>query len=63
MQPCFGEYNLELQYLDIDSFIFSLNQTKSLINDIKNFKEDFDFSDLDPSHELYSEDNKKLLIK
>ena len=63
MQPHFGEDNLELHYLDTDSFIFSFKQIKSLIEDLKHFKEDFDFSDLDPSHELYSEINKKVIGK
>ena len=63
MQPYVGEDNLELHYLDTDSFIISFKPIKSLINDLKYFKEDFDFSDLDPSHELYSQDKKKLLLK
>ena len=54
MQPYFGEDNLELHYLDTDSFIFSFKPIKSLIEDLKHFQKDFDFSDLDPSHELYS---------
>ena len=58
MQPFFGEDNLELHYLDTNSFIFSFKPVKSLIENFENFKEDFDFIDLDPSHELYSEDNK-----
>ena len=63
MQPYFGEDNLELHYLDTDSFIFSFKPIKSLIEDLKYFKEDFDFSYLDPSHELYSQDNKKVIGK
>ena len=59
MQPYFGENNLELHYLDTDSFIFSFKPIKSLTEDLKHFKDDFDLSDLDPSHELYSKDNKK----
>ena len=62
-QPYFGEDNLELQYLDTGSFIFSFKPIKSLIEDLKYFREDFDFSDLDPSHELYSTDNKKIFTK
>ena len=57
MQPYFGEDNLEFPYLDTDSFIFSFKPIKSLIEDLKHFKDDFDFSDLDPSHELYSKVN------
>ena len=63
MQPYFGDDNLELHYLVTDSFIFSFKPIKSLIEDLKHFKEDFDFSDLDPSHELYSEANKKVIGK
>ena len=63
MQPYYGEDNLELHYLDTDSFIFSFKPIKSLIEDLKYFKECFDFSDLDPSHELYSKDNKKVKVK
>ena len=63
MQPYFGEDNLDLHYLDTDSFIFSFKPIKSLIEDLKHFKEDFDFSDLDPSYELYSEANKKVIDK
>ena len=55
MQPNFGGDNLELYYLDTDSFTFSFKPIKSLIKVLKYFKEDFDFSDLNPSHELYSE--------
>ena len=63
MQPYFGEDNLELHYLDTDSFIFSFKPIKSLIEDLKHFKEDFDFSDLDPSHELSSNDIKNVIGK
>ena len=63
MQQYFGEDNLELHYLDTDSFIFSFKPYKNLIEDLKHFKEDLDFSDLDPSHELYSEINKKVIGK
>ena len=52
---------MELHYLDTDSFIFSFNPIKGLIEDLKHFKDDFDLSDLDPSHELYSEDIKKVI--
>ena len=63
IQPYFGEDNLELHYLDTDSVIFSFKPIKNLVEDLKHFKEDFDFSDLDPSHELYSEANKKIIVK
>ena len=63
MQPYFGEDNLELHHLDTDSFIFSFKPIKSLIEDLKHFKEDLDFSNLDPFHELYSEADKKVIAK
>ena len=63
MQTYFGQNNLELHYLDTESFISSFKPIKSLIEDLKHFQDDFDFSDLDPSHELYSEVNKKVIGK
>ena len=63
MPPYFGEDNLEIHCLETDSFIFSFKPIKNLIEDLINFKEAFDFSDLDPSHELYSEANEKAFAK
>ena len=63
MQPYFGEKKSELHYHDTDSIKFSFKPIKNLIEVLKIFKEFFDFSDLDPSHELYSEDNKKITDK
>ena len=54
---------MELHYLDTDSFIFSFKPIKSLTEALKHCKGDFDFSDLDPSHELHSETNKKFIGK
>ena len=61
MQPYFGGGNLDLHFLDTDSFKFSFKPIKSFIEDLIYFREDFDFSGLDPSHELYSGDNKKYI--
>ena len=61
-QPYFREDNLELHYMDTDSFIFPFKPTKGSVEDLKQFR-DFDFTDLDPSHELYSKDNKKVFRK
>ena len=63
LQPYFGENNLQLHYLDTDSFIFSIKLIENLMEDLKNFREDFDFSGLDSSHELYSKDNQKVIGK
>ena len=54
---------MELHYLDTNSFIFSFKPIKSFIEDLKHFKEDFHFSDLDPSHELYSKNKRKVIGK
>ena len=63
MQPYFGEANLELHDLDTDSFLFSFKPIKNLTGVSNYFKKDFVFSDLDPSNELYSKDNKKVISK
>ena len=52
----------KLHYMDTDSFILSI-KTEDLINDLEYFKDDFDFSELDPSHELYNSINKKVIGK
>ena len=57
MQPHSVEENLELHYMDIISFTFSFKPIKRLIEGLMHFKENFDFCDLHPSHELYSERN------
>ena len=53
---------IKLHYMDTDSFILSI-KTGDLINDLEYFKDDFDFSELDPSHELYNSINKKVIGK
>ena len=62
LQPYFGIENIQLHYIDTDSFVLSLN-TKSIIQDLHNMKEYFDFSNLNKNHELFSNINKKLLGK
>ena len=52
-QPYSGENILKLHYLDTDSFLFSFKPIKSLIEALNYFKEDFDFSYSDLSHELF----------
>ena len=46
----------------MNTFILSI-KTGDLINDLEYFKDDFDFSELDPSHELYNSFNKKVIGK
>ena len=54
---------LKFYYIDTGSFIVSLESVRCLIEDLKDFTEDFDFSDFDPSRELCSEDNEKIVGK
>ena len=48
--------------MDSDSFVLSIN-TKDIIKDLKNLENFFDFSNLDKSHELFSNKNKKVIGK
>ena len=54
MQAYFGVNKLKLHYIDSDSFIFSFKPIRDLFEDLKLFKDDFDFSDLDASPEPFS---------
>ena len=56
LQPYFGQKNIQLHYMDTDSFVLSVN-TKDIIEELKNLEDIFDFSNLDKTHELLS--NKK----
>ena len=62
LQPYFGSENIQLHYMDTDSFVLSMN-TKDFIKDLKNLEDIFDFSDLDKNHELFSNKNKKVIGK
>ena len=48
--------------MDTDSFILSVI-TKDIIKDLKNLEDKFDFSNLDEDHELFSNENKKVIGK
>ena len=56
LQPYFGQEHLKLHYMDYDSFVLS-TETEIIINDLKNLEDLFDFSNLDKSHELFSNKN------
>ena len=58
LQPYFGQENIQLDYMDTDSFVLSVN-TKDIIKDLKNLEDIFDFSNLYKNHELFSNKNKK----
>ena len=62
LQPFFGQENIQLHYMDTDAFILSIN-TKDIIKDLKNLEDIFDFSNLDKTHELFSNKNKKVIGK
>ena len=48
--------------MDTDSFILSI-KTTNVLKHMDYFKIDFDFSELDTSHELYDTINKKVIGK
>ena len=56
LQPYFGKNELQLHYMDTDSFVLSVS-TKHIIKDLQNLEDIFDFSNLSDNHELIS--NKK----
>ena len=60
LQPYFGQENIQLHYMDTDSFLLSVN-TKDIVKDFKNLEEIFNFSNLDKYHELFSNKNKKVI--
>ena len=47
--------------MDCDSFVLSI-ETQSIITDLKNFEDLFDFSNLNENHELFSNKNKNLKV-
>ena len=62
LQPYFGQENLQLHYIDTDGMILSM-KTENIIKDLKSLEDIFDFSNLDESHELFSNINKKVIGK
>ena len=62
LQPYFGQENIKLHYMDCDSFVQSI-KTESIISDLKNLEDIFDFSNLNKNHELLSNKNKKVVGK
>ena len=61
-QPYFGEENIQLHYVDTDSFVLSVN-TNDIIKDLYNLRDTFDFSNLTKVEKLYCEENKKVVGK
>ena len=62
LQPYFRLESLQLHYIDTDGMILSVI-TQNNITDLKNLEDIFDFSNLEKSHELYGEKNKKVICK
>ena len=62
LQPYFGQENIQLHYMDTDSFVLSVN-TNDIIKDLKNLEDIFDFSNLDENHEIFNIKNKKVIGK
>ena len=62
LQPYLGQKNLQLHYMDTDSFVSSVD-IKDIIKDLKKLYEFFDPSNLNESQELFSNKNKKVIGK
>ena len=63
IQP-YWKQSIQLHYMDTDSFILSFDtNNQELINFLQENKDEFDFSELDKSHELYDPINKKVIGK
>ena len=62
LQPYFGEENIQLHYIDTDAFVLSLN-TNDINKDLKKMEDTFDFSNVEKSHELFSNRIKKVVGK
>ena len=60
LQPYFGKTILQIHYIDTDGMILGMN-TKDIIKDLKISEDNFDSSNLDENHELFSEKNKKMI--
>ena len=63
LQP-YWQNKIHLHYMNTDSFILSFDtKHQELINVLQENKDEFDFSELDKSHELYNPINKKVIGK
>ena len=62
LQPCFRQENIQLHYMDTDSFVLSVH-TKDIVKDLKSLEDIFDFSNLDENHEIFSNKNMKIFGK
>ena len=58
LQPYLGLENLQLHYMDCDSFVSSI-RILNIINELKNLDYLFDFSNLDKNKDIFRDKNKK----
>ena len=61
LHPYFGQESFQLQYVDTDAFVLSMN-TKDIIRDLIDLEDVFDFSNLDKNYEIFSEKKNKTVI-
>ena len=61
LRTSFRLQNLQLHYIDTDGMILNM-KTQNIINDLKKLEVFFDFSNLDQNHELFIDQNKKILV-
>ena len=62
LQPYFGQENIQLHYMETNSFALSMG-TENIIEGLKNSEDMFNFSNLDKKHELFSNENKKKYLE
>ena len=62
LQPYFGENNIQIQYMDTDSVVLSVD-TKGVIRDLKHLDDQMEFSKLGKNYESFSIKNKSWLEK
>ena len=61
LQQHFGGENIQLHYMDTDSFHIEMRmKAENIIKDLKNLEDMFVFSNLDEKNELFSSEIKKL---
>ena len=58
LQPNFGQEDIHSHFMDTDSFVLS-NNTKDIIEGLKNLEGIFDLSNIDKNHELFSDKKRK----
>ena len=58
LQPYFGRENIQLHYMDCDSFVLSLKK-ENVNKDLKKLEDIFDLRNLDKNHELFINKIKK----